>query len=233
MSAQERSASRGRGRDTFKSTGRGGMGNMQPASPSPAPKSREPIPESGPDDFSVTRGREPVVNALYKTYTTGRGGAGNFQLSSQAPKGDSSIDETEKEVIREYVNAAENTNFSSGRGGMGNFARSRSRGPAATPAYVPTYSSGRGGAGNIFSGERPPIAAIDEDERKKYTVTKAEGYRSTGRGGSANFIAGQEPPVERVERPSFTASEYESTGRGGAGNMVNESRDRPLSRLQE
>lgn len=39
------------------STGRGGIGNMRATS-----LSRDARPDSGPDDFSVTRGREPAVN---------------------------------------------------------------------------------------------------------------------------------------------------------------------------
>jgi hypothetical protein len=37
------------------STGRGGLGNIRQAS-----LSRDARPDSGPDDFSTTRGREPV-----------------------------------------------------------------------------------------------------------------------------------------------------------------------------
>jgi len=38
------------------SSGRGGIGNIRPAS-----KSRDERPSSGPDDFSATRGREPIA----------------------------------------------------------------------------------------------------------------------------------------------------------------------------
>ncbi|KAG6847663.1 hypothetical protein H0H93_006666 [Arthromyces matolae] len=46
--------SRSRGREVF-SSGRGGAGNIRQAS-----QSREARPSDGPDDFSITRGREPV-----------------------------------------------------------------------------------------------------------------------------------------------------------------------------
>ncbi|KJA15993.1 hypothetical protein HYPSUDRAFT_207405 [Hypholoma sublateritium FD-334 SS-4] len=222
MSAQERSASRGR--DAFKSTGRGGAGNMQPTS-----HSRDARPDLGPSDFSTPRGREPVAKPAAKVYTTGRGGAGNLQYSAQAPRPESSFTETEREVIKEHVNAQESANFSSGRGGLGNFAnRSRSREPASTPNV---YSSGRGGVGNIQYGEAAPIGVIDEEERQKQNAShKPETYRSTGRGGSANFQVGQEP---KIEHPPVTNPQYESTGRGGAGNIVHNERARSHSRRRE
>jgi hypothetical protein len=71
MSVSERSLSRGRGpfvssflsshwtlvNRFLQSTGRGGVGNIRQPS-----QSADTRPESGPDDFSVTRGREPIVS---------------------------------------------------------------------------------------------------------------------------------------------------------------------------
>lgn len=109
-----------------KSTGRGGAGNMQPTS-----HSRDARPDLGPNDYSTPRGREPVAKPSSKVcslafachpmayhlisvqvYTTGRGGAGNLQYSAQAPHPDSSFTETEREVIKEHVNAQESANVS-------------------------------------------------------------------------------------------------------------------------
>jgi len=42
--------------DYQQSSGRGGIGNIRAAS-----KSRDERPSSGPDDFSATRGREPIA----------------------------------------------------------------------------------------------------------------------------------------------------------------------------
>ncbi|KDR71295.1 hypothetical protein GALMADRAFT_254096 [Galerina marginata CBS 339.88] len=231
MTDAERSISRGR--EGFQSTGRGGLGNIRQAS---ASRDR-PAPGTGPDDFSVTRGREPIANPN-QIYSTGRGGAGNLRSPSRDPKPRAEIEQAEKDVIREYAAAHEGAVYSSGRGGIGNMNRSRSRDPSATntttnPSSHTTHSSvkhstGRGGAGNILSGDGHHADSIDEAERRGHAHSQ-EGLHSTGRGGAANITSTPEPAVEHHAHPHHQhgegdahTPEYESTGRGGLGNIVRE-----------
>ncbi|KAJ3883934.1 hypothetical protein F5051DRAFT_390607 [Lentinula edodes] len=115
--------SRSRGRD-MTSSGRGGLGNIHHAiDPT--------IHESGPDDYSVTRGREPAVHPD-QVISTGRGGAGNIRSPSRdagsyshTPVGP---DPRQEELIRAEADR-EGAVHSTGRGGLGNMSRSRSRGP--------------------------------------------------------------------------------------------------------
>ncbi|KAF8956900.1 hypothetical protein BDZ97DRAFT_1849317 [Flammula alnicola] len=217
MTETERSTSRGR--EAFQSTGRGGLGNIRQTS-----ASRDARPDSGPDDFSVTRGREPVPSQ-HQVYSTGRGGAGNLR----SPSRDTSKarpDSNEQEVIREYVVAHENAPFSSGRGGVGNINRSRSRDPSGSLSSV-VHSTGRGGAGNIVSGDGAASAYIDEEERRKHS-TSHDGIHSTGRGGTANLTHTGEPAIEHHSH-DHKEPEFESTGRGGVGNIV---RERSASRTR-
>ncbi|KAF8171680.1 hypothetical protein BJ912DRAFT_1082102 [Pholiota molesta] len=241
MTDQERSLSRGR--EAFQSTGRGGIGNIRQAS-----VSRDARPDTGPDDFSVTRGREALASPN-QVYSTGRGGAGNLHSPSRdASRVRPAQDKVEQEVIREYAAAHENAPFSSGRGGIGNINRSRSRDPAlstttsrtgvspgphgsahVTHAVHAVHSTGRGGAGNIYPGDGVRADVIDEEERKR--VGGGGGvYHSTGRGGIANISNAPEPAVERH---AHDAPEYESTGRGGVGNIVRETGSRDRSRSQQ
>ncbi|PPQ76513.1 hypothetical protein CVT24_010874, partial [Panaeolus cyanescens] len=197
MSAPERSTSRGR--DAFQSSGRGGLGNIRQAS-----QSRDARPDSGPDDFSVTRGREPVAQNNAPLYSTGRGGAGNIRSPSRGPN--KIVDIAEETVIRDHIAKQEDAVTSTGRGGLGNLAqRSRSRGPGAdgTPGRSRSrgpdavFSTGRGGAGNIRAGDVDKAATIDEEERRK--VGSLDGaVHSTGRGGLANLTSGPAPGVESV-----------------------------------
>jgi hypothetical protein len=53
---------------SLQSTGRGGVGNIRQSS-----LSADTRPKSGPDDFSTTRGREPIVNPLQASTVTCRG----------------------------------------------------------------------------------------------------------------------------------------------------------------
>ncbi|CAA7268549.1 unnamed protein product [Cyclocybe aegerita] len=226
-SRTERSTSRGR--DAFQSTGRGGLGNIRQAS-----LSRD-RPETGPDDFSVTRGREPIAHPN-EVFSTGRGGAGNIRSPSRDPsKPSAPVDSTEQDVIEKYVASQEGAARSSGRGGLGNIARSRSRDPTsqgttATTGTAAVFSTGRGGAGNIHAGHSV-AEEIDEDERRKYSTTTAahEGVHSTGRGGAANITAAHEPAIEKPVHGQYGGGEYESTGRGGAGNIF---KDRSKSRTR-
>ncbi|KAF8810917.1 hypothetical protein BYT27DRAFT_7185238 [Phlegmacium glaucopus] len=209
MSVSERSASRGR--EGFQSTGRGGIGNIRQAS-----LSRDARPESGPDDFSVTRGREAITNPK-QIFSTGRGGVGNLRSPSRDVHKNPASDSVEEDVIREYKASQEGAPVSTGRGGLGNINRSRSRDPSTGPRSS-FHSTGRGGAGNLVADEGSVTERIDEDDLIKHHATH-EGYHSTGRGGAANITTIVEPPVEHH---SHAKNEYESTGRGGAGNLVKE-----------
>ncbi|KAF9463265.1 hypothetical protein BDZ94DRAFT_1282617 [Collybia nuda] len=208
--------SQSRGREAFHSSGRGGIGNIRQAS-----ASRDARP-GGPDDFSTSRGREPVPAS---TFSTGRGGAGNIRSPSRDINNPLSPDSAkgEQDIIRDHVAANQDAPHSTGRGGVGNITnRSRSRGPSA-PAITQVHSTGRGGAGNIIMGDALISEIIDEEERKQYAHPD-DAWHSTGRGGLAN-ISVNPPPA--VERRTHTRGEYESTGRGGAGNII---RDRSASR---
>ncbi|KAL4068509.1 hypothetical protein V8B97DRAFT_835269 [Scleroderma yunnanense] len=199
-----------RGRDTFQSSGRGGVGNIRRSSQSREPRSFE----AGPDDFSPTRGREPAVHPD-RVYSVGRGGAGNMRSPSRDPA--TAIRSVHEDAIAESV--YEQRVHSSGRGGAGNITRSRSasRGPAIT-----LHSTGRGGAGNMLQGERPSIdVTLDEEERKMHA--HREGIHSTGRGGVANITGIHGPDIERVHH---LTGDYESSGRGGAGNIRTPSQTR-------
>ncbi|KAF9041692.1 hypothetical protein BJ165DRAFT_1349769 [Panaeolus papilionaceus] len=217
MSAPERSTSRGR--DAFHSSGRGGIGNIRQAS-----QSRDARPDSGPDDFSVTRGREPVANQSAPLFSTGRGGAGNIRSPSRGP-GSKIVDIAEEKVIQDHLAKQEDAVTSTGRGGLGNLAqRSRSRGPASPSTAASrsrsrgpdtVFSTGRGGAGNIRAGDVDKAATIDEQERRKVSGVDG-GVHSTGRGGLANLTSNPAPGVENVHH---APAEFASTGRGGSGNI--------------
>ncbi|KAF8126150.1 hypothetical protein EV363DRAFT_595678 [Boletus edulis] len=203
------SRSLSRGRDTFKSSGRGGAGNIRNAS-----LSRDERPTDGPDDFSHTRGREPVIHPD-RVYSVGRGGAGNIRSPSRDAYKDASETEYQAKLVREHAEAT--TLHSSGRGGTGNISgsRSRSRGPAVV------HSSGRGGAGNIHVGSSLKSEALDDEERMQHV--HHETTHSTGRGGVANITAAHEPDIERV---THHLGDLESTGRGGVGNIRSRSASR-------
>ncbi|KAF9268198.1 hypothetical protein L218DRAFT_842674, partial [Marasmius fiardii PR-910] len=202
MTTPERSTSRGR--DAFRSSGRGGAGNIHLASQD------NTRPTDGPDDFSPTRGREPTVN-YDRLYSTGRGGAGNIRSPSREPQ--TTPDSREQEIIKNE--AEKNPVHSTGRGGLGNMSRSRSRGPSGsnTPSHV--HSTGRGGVGNIFDSDAPSIETVMENEDFQF---KPATVHSTGRGGLANMSYSPSPSVEG-HRASINQSGFESTGRGGVGNM--------------
>ncbi|KAG7096707.1 hypothetical protein E1B28_004121 [Marasmius oreades] len=210
----ERSISRGR--EAYRSTGRGGAGNIHPASQD------DNRPIGGPDDFSPTRGRELTVH--HDTlYSTGRGGAGNIRSPSREPQ--ATPDSREQEVIK--GEAEKNIAHSTGRGGLGNMSRSRSRGPSQTSSSAPlhVHSTGRGGTGNIFEGDAPSIETVMEDEDLDFQFKPAT-IHSTGRGGLANISHSPPPGVESYRASVNNQTGFESTGRGGAGNM----RERSASR---
>ncbi|KAF5358912.1 hypothetical protein D9758_004808 [Tetrapyrgos nigripes] len=184
-----------RGHENLTMSGRGGAGNFRP--------STDVRPEDGPDDFSLTRGREQTI------WSTGRGGAGNIRSPSRdAPP--AGPDAAEQEIIRQ---GAQRDVYSTGRGGAGNMSRSRSR--SRDPATVgPVYSTGRGGVGNFKAGEEPPIEEVDHHEDQVH---------SFGRGGSANHVHTPTPGIENHQSP-HEPQHFISTGRGGQGNMVDRSR---------
>ncbi|GLB42549.1 putative protein of unknown function (DUF3602) [Lyophyllum shimeji] len=144
--------SRSRGREVYQSSGRGGAGNIRQAS-----VSREARPQRGPEDVSISRGREPLP-AMTQSFSTGRGGAGNIRSPSRdqfdgmvysAPQApiERTMTIAEEEFIREHVAASQDIPFSSGRGGAGNIqhtrsrSRSRSRGPPIVPPISPSIAA--------------------------------------------------------------------------------------------
>jgi len=152
MTVAERSVSRGR--EAF-STGRGGIGNIRQPSSTPSTGS-----ECGPDDFSVTRGRELISNPK-EVFSTGRGGAGNIRSPSRNIQKSPASPGVDEDVIKEYKKSQEGTPSSSGRGGLGNINRSRSRDPTSNPIV---HSSGEGGVGTIEDGS--VAESVEEHELK-------------------------------------------------------------------
>ncbi|THH16714.1 hypothetical protein EW146_g3965 [Bondarzewia mesenterica] len=159
---KERSVSRGR---EFHSSGRGGVGNIRPSSASLEHTSPR---VDGPDDFSVTRGREPRSPVgTGQVVSTGRGGAGNIHSPSRDISGDGrrrpagSLEddggrEYEDSVIRSSDDARSSTVRSSGRGGVGNIARSpqsksrsRSRGPQKSTPLTSTKTANPTALGDV------------------------------------------------------------------------------------
>ncbi|KAF8989133.1 hypothetical protein BDQ17DRAFT_1434668 [Cyathus striatus] len=209
----ERSQSRGR---EFTSSGRGGLGNIRQAS-----LSRDARPD-GPDDFSNSRGREPVIaSSEGKIFSTGRGGAGNIRspsrdsgtgLGSPSSRGRSAnpqqssireeeerMREREREVLSKAVERDGVALHSTGRGGLGNITRSLSRDPSSPP------SPPRQARGSLRSSSR------DVHEQG----------RSTGNMvfGESNGDAEELDEAER-RRVGDGGEGIHSTGRGGAANLT-------------
>ncbi|KAF8988106.1 hypothetical protein BDQ17DRAFT_1393430 [Cyathus striatus] len=212
----ERSQSRGR---EYTSSGRGGLGNIRQAS-----LSRDARPD-GPDDFSNSRGREPVVaSSEGKIFSTGRGGAGNIRspsrdsgtgLGSPSSRGRSAnpqqssireeeerMREREREVLSKAVERDGVALHSTGRGGLGNITRSLSRDPRDVHEQGrSSRSRSRLGAGGVV-------------------------YHSTGRGGAGNMVFGESngdaEELDEAERRRVGAGGegIHSTGRGGAANLT-------------
>ena len=84
------------------STGRGGVGNIRCAS-----ASRDARPDTGPDDFSPARGREPqprlAESSPNHVISTGRGGAGNIRSPSRDAHSSATAEAAEKLVIRAHL----------------------------------------------------------------------------------------------------------------------------------
>jgi hypothetical protein len=205
MSVSERSISRGRG--AF-STGRGGVGNIRQPSQSTDARS-----ESGPDDFSVTRGREPIASQK-EIFSTGRGGAGNIRSPSRDIQ-DPITNRFEQDVMKEYKKSQEGALVSSGRGGLGNIHRSRSRDLASNPIYSTSRS------GFVADDRYVQVASLNGDELNNIHALQEKKPFSypTDRGGNSNTIYMHEPAVG--QSPHF-GDEYQSTGHSGAGNIVKE-----------
>ncbi|KAI0776421.1 hypothetical protein BC629DRAFT_645214 [Irpex lacteus] len=231
-----------RGRDAFKSTGRGGAGNIR-VSPSTGP-------HADAENFSPVRGRE-IDSNHDKIQSVGRGGVGNIRsrsrsrAASQIPDGfpqtQSLVSEHqannaayERQIIEDATRSA--VVHSSGRGGAGNISnsRSRSRGPSkffgssgGSDSPGPRHSTGRGGVGNIQPGLDGAPPSIDEGEAYRLTHDP-EGIHSTGRGGAANLTDLHTP---QPEAHAHQQADFESSGRGGAGNIRSRStsRDAPRS----
>jgi len=231
MSNSERSSSRGRPDGLF-STGRGGAGNLR--SPS-----REPIRGPGPEDYSDTRGRDPIPSTdPYVITSTGRGGAGNIRSPSRDGRGEEgSRDESvvrseqrgrgyERELIASIDDAHDTGLHSHGRGGAGNMSPSPPSSKSRSRSREPIHASGRGGFGNLHAGgpSEKVIEELDESERAAHL--HAPGVHSTGRGGAANLTAGKVPYLDGAGDPHGANHPHkshehdaESYGRGGRGNI--------------
>lgn len=205
------SRSQSRGREQMFSSGRGGAGNIKPAS-----KSREPR-EKGPDDFSPSRGRE-LRGIIDHITHAGRGGAGNIRSPSRDADGERKYVAEVEQHARDSIDP--NAPRSSGRGGAGNISRSRSR--SKEPKIVaPVHTSGRGGAGNIAPGAHEGhLTTVEESEVRQHH--QEGGLHSTGRGGAANVTEFATPPLSEESRDIHDhhhGGEHFSSGRGGAGNI--------------
>ncbi|KAG8798246.1 hypothetical protein FRC16_007639 [Serendipita sp. 398] len=206
------SRSQSRGRETYFSSGRGGAGNMRPASREPAVRGK------GPDDFSPTRGRE--LPSIGDSIThTGRGGAANVRSPSKDAAGERAYAAEVNQYVKDHTNPE--APVSSGRGGYGNIdrSRSRSREPAVSRERTNVHTYGHGGAGNVISGTPAHLGAVEEDEAKAYR--HSGGVHSTGRGGAANITdqntSYKADVTEAAEH--HKAPVIHSSGRGGYGNM--------------
>ena len=121
-----------RGRDAFQSTGRGGLGNIRQVS-----LSRTARRDTGPDDFSITHGREVLSSRVPAAiFSTGRGGAGNLRSPSCDSIPANTSDPVEQVVIRDYAAAHKGAPVSCGRGGIGNIRRKSSRSQSTAPGDV-------------------------------------------------------------------------------------------------
>jgi hypothetical protein len=236
----ERSTSRGRA--ILTSTGRGGAGNIR--SPS-----REPIaPHTGPEDFSDTRGRDPIPSLDPNVViSTGRGGAGNIRSPSRdairvengTPEGSPARSEQrgrgyDRDLIEAIDDANDNGVHSFGRGGAGNMSGSPPHSKSRSRSREPAHAGGRGGFGNIITGgpSEKVIEELDESERASHQ--QAPGVHSAGRGGTGNLTAGEVPHREGAVHPhganhphASHSHDAESFGRGGRGNISRDASREP------
>ncbi|KAF8477696.1 hypothetical protein DFH94DRAFT_755029 [Russula ochroleuca] len=225
------------------STGRGGAGNVRYP-----PRKREAT-GPGPEDYSDTRGRDPIpANDPHVVASTGRGGAGNIRSPSRAENGSPKKFTRshprgrvyERDLLA-FIDNAYNTGMHSlgrgpgrrDRGGVGNMTSSLPNSQSRCRSREPAHAAGRGGMGNMYIGgpTEKIIEELDESERATHQHLRAEGVHSPGRGGFGNLVYGEVPHREgarnrhRANHPHATHShDAESFGRGGSGNI---SRDPP------
>jgi len=231
MSVSERSLSRGRNND-FQSTGRGGVGNFR------SPSRERGAGGRGPEDFSDTRGRDPIPSGDPNVIiSTGRGGRGNIRSPSQDGRDDGSRERSlarseqrgrgyDRDVISTIDNAIDPGVHSYGRGGRGNMSGSPPDSQSRSRSREPIHAGGRGGFGNLHAGG-PPEKVIEElDESERAAHYHAAGVHSSGRGGMANLSASKVPYPEGAGNPhganhprSSHEHDAESHGRGGSGNI--------------
>ncbi|KAH9946466.1 hypothetical protein B0H21DRAFT_416527 [Amylocystis lapponica] len=220
-----------RGREVFKSSGRGGSGNI-----------RRPSVDTPPavDPAEIARGRDaPARKASTdaERLSTGRGGVGNIQSTSRArgvsraPEGstltasivnqqESNLVEYERSVIRARQEAAKATKHSSGRGGQGNYTR-KSRSGSRKPK--PVHSTGRGGAGNVRSdslddAERDTLERVDSErahEDGSFSLPGSPPQVRDGAGGGAGSVR------SRSASKDSTPSQDKRSSRNSFGKIWN------------
>jgi hypothetical protein len=213
------SRSQSRGREGLISSGRGGAGNIRPASREPAVARGK-----GPDDLSPSRGRElPVIGDSFTH--SGKGGAGNVRTPSRDAAGERKYVEGVEKYAREHHDP--NAPISTGIGGYGNVTRSpaASRSPSRTQDSNRTslHTFGHGGAGNVAVGDvhgDGNLTIQEEQEVREHHQENA--VHSSGRGGAAN-IGALASPNQKVENAEIHQHHHQphhhSSGRGGAGNI--------------
>ncbi|KAK7437931.1 hypothetical protein VKT23_018366 [Stygiomarasmius scandens] len=137
-----------RGREGYRSSGRGGMGNIKPP----------PAAENESYTVPVPRGRDPTVQfERQATFSTGRGGAGNINR----PPPSSQENDTGNDVLTEMPSFTTEA------------ARSRSQGSPSQRAL----STGRGGAGNIIRKGEPSTTSA-EDRYRSLSSSRSRGGRN-------------------------------------------------------
>lgn len=234
----ERSSSRGR---VLQMTGRGGAGNYRSPSCDRA--------TNGPEDYSDTRGREPVPSGDPDAIiSTGRGGRGNIRSPSRDPGDTASLgvsparslsrgrayDRTyDRETIASIDDANDTGVHSFGRGGTGNMTHSPlrpdsgSNSKSRSRSREPAHTTGRGGTGNMVLGGPSEKVIEEQDESERSIHSHEPGMHSAGRGGYGNLTAGELPYSKGgvnphgANHPHATHSHLvETVGRGGLGNSL-------------
>ncbi|EIN06354.1 hypothetical protein PUNSTDRAFT_46528 [Punctularia strigosozonata HHB-11173 SS5] len=173
-----RSASRGReGRDGYRSSGRGGVGNIVRSPSNTGERLMSPSREPYSEGISIIRGRNAVP------VSTGRGGAGNILNRSRSNGGEdiagqqqvekSFVNDSESETVASYglsraptepqqehgltqdqLQATAAGAYSTGRGGAGNIVGRNQTSPSHSPAHSHSRSRERTGGGIFNRGAR-------------------------------------------------------------------------------